>query len=117
MSPSVATDLKTPYEMKFRMPPKIDHLRLFGYKTYVYLVKEQRTSLSKLAERTRVYYLCGYVGDHIYRVFNPIKVSVLKVRDVIFDESKLYEPAENPVEKPSLSPMNAGSSYAEWRKL
>jgi hypothetical protein len=115
-SPSVATDLKTPYEMRFCMPPKIDHLRLFGCKTYVHLVKEQRTSPSKLAERTRVCYLCGYVGDHIYRVFDPIKVSVVKVRDVVFDETKLYELAENSLEEPPSQPATAGPSYAEWRK-
>lgn len=116
-SPTVAIEAtKTPYEMRFQTPPKLDHLRLFGCKTFVHLVKEQRTSPSKLAERARVCYLCGYVGDHIYRVFDPVKVSVFKVRDVVFDETKLYEPVQQAAPIASPQAAGAGPSYAEWRK-
>jgi len=117
-SPTVAIDPKeTPYQMKFKTPPKLDHLKLFGCKTFVHLAKEQRTSPSKLAERTRVCYLVGYVGDHIYRVFDPVKVTVFNVRDVIFDETKLFEPVPQaaPMALPPR-PAGTGSMYTEWRK-
>ena len=49
---------------------------------------------AKNAPRAHIGYLVGYDSTNIYRIWIPSKKTVLSTRDVIFDESRTYDPNE-----------------------
>lgn len=49
---------------------------------------------AKNAPRAHIGYLVGYDSTNIYRIWIPSRNIVLSTRDVIFDESRLYDPNE-----------------------
>jgi hypothetical protein len=72
--------------------PEIDHLKMYECKTYSLLKDADVSSKSsKLKSRAFVNYLIGYNSTNIFRVWNSEKDDVNDYRDVIFDESDLYD--------------------------
>jgi hypothetical protein len=71
---------------------EIEHLKVYECKTYSLLKGADVSSRdSKLKSRAFVDYLVGYNSTNIFRVWNPEKEDVSEYRDVIFDESELYD--------------------------
>jgi hypothetical protein len=71
---------------------EIDHLKMYECKTYSLLKKADVSPRdSKLKSRAFVEYLVDYNSINIFRVWNPEKEDVNEYRDVIFDESELYD--------------------------
>jgi hypothetical protein len=72
--------------------PEIEHLKMYECKAYL-LIKEANASSrdSKLKSRVFVDYLIDYNSINIFEVWNPEKDDVNDYRDVIFDESELYD--------------------------
>ena len=89
---------RTPYECFHSKPggqrkrPDISHLRVFGCKAYVMTPtaqkKEQR--IKRLDPRAWIGYLLGYDSTNVYRVWVPMKNSIVRIRDVIFDEDTTF---------------------------
>jgi hypothetical protein len=71
---------------------EIDHLKVYECKAYS-LLKGADVSLkgSKLKSRAFVSYLIDYNSTNIFRVWNSEKGDVSDYRDVIFDDSELYD--------------------------
>ncbi len=71
---------------------EIDHLKMYECKTYSLLKDADVSSRdSKLKSRAFVDYLVGYNSINIFRVWKSEKEYVNDYRDVIFDESELYD--------------------------
>jgi hypothetical protein len=71
---------------------ELDHLKMYECKTYLLLKDADVSSRdSKLKSRAFVDYLVGYNSTNIFRVWNSEKEDVSEYRDVIFDESELYD--------------------------
>ena len=91
---------KTPYEYlqeKLGIPatrrrPAGVHLRVPGCRAYPRDKDVPRAA--KNAPRAHIGYLVGYDSTNIYRIWVPSRNIVLSTRDVIFDESRLYDPNE-----------------------
>ncbi len=71
---------------------EIEHLKMYECKAYL-LLKEANVSSrdSKLKSRAFVDYLIDYNSTNIFRIWNSEKDDVSDYRDVIFDESELYD--------------------------
>jgi hypothetical protein len=71
---------------------ELDHLKMYECKTYSLLKDADVLSRdSKLKSRAFVDYLIDYNSTNIFRVWNSEKEDVNEYRDVIFDESELYD--------------------------
>ncbi len=71
---------------------ELDHLKVYECKTYLLLKDADASSRdSKLISRAFVDYLVDYNSINIFRVWNSEKKDVSEYRDVIFDESELYD--------------------------
>jgi len=98
--PCKVLDWKTPYEYlqeKLGIPatrrrPAGVHLRVPGCRAYPRDKDVPRAA--KNAPRAHIGYLVGYDSTNIYRIWVPSRNVVLSTRDVIFDESRLYDPNE-----------------------
>ena len=91
---------KTPYEYlqeklgipEARRRPAGVHLRVPGCRAYPRDKDVPRAA--KNAPRAHIGYLVGYDSTNIYRIWVPSRDIVLSTRDVIFDESRKYDPDE-----------------------
>jgi len=98
--PCELLDWKTPYEClqeklgipETRRRPAGVHLRVPGCRAYPRDRDVPRAA--KNAPRAHIGYLVGYDSTNIYRIWVPSRNIVLSTRDVIFDESRLYDPNE-----------------------
>lgn len=91
---SIASGLqKTPYEMWYGKRPDLSHIRLFGCKAMVHVPKERRLKWDK---KSVEHILVGY-SENIkgYRLYNPIKKTLVTSRDVIFMEEELDTEKKN----------------------
>jgi hypothetical protein len=71
---------------------EINHLKMYECKTYSLLkCADVSSKNSKLKSRVFVSYLIDYNSINIFRVWNSEKDDVNDYRDVIFDESELYD--------------------------
>ena len=85
-SPTHRLKGKTPFEVQNRYQPDLSNFRIIGYITWVYILKEKRKKLDK---RSKKYYLVKYKGINQYRLQDPSSRKVIRVRDVVFDETNL----------------------------
>ena len=86
-SPTTANkDSKTPWEVWNSTKPALGHLRALGCAAYHHLPKPGQ---KKLDTRSQKCYLLGYEGSNQYRLWDTIKKTVIRSRDVVFDESNL----------------------------
>lgn len=69
--------------------PYIDHLRVYGCKTFAMTTQVQRKSNRphKLDPRAFVGYLVGYRSTNIFRAWNPLLGKVISTRDEVFPGS------------------------------
>jgi hypothetical protein len=76
----------TPFEAWHGRKPDVSFLRTFGCVGHV---KETRSGLAKLADRSTPMVLLGYeAGSKAYRLYDPCARRVCISRDVVFDEKK-----------------------------
>lgn len=64
------------------------HLRVFGYKAFMYVLKEQRTKLDSKANEC---IFLGYGDDKLsYRLCDPKKRKLIRDRDIMFREDQTF---------------------------
>lgn len=83
-SPSRSTD-KTPYEEWYGNKPDLSHLRVFGCAAYA--LDPHAKSRGKMAPRSHKTNLVGYEAKNQYRLYDPDKDSIIRLRDVVFNEA------------------------------
>ena len=109
---STRTGLKrvTPEESWSGTKPDVANLRVFGCPAYVLIPKEVR--VGKLAHKTRRCVFIGYSTTRkAWRLWNPVKRSVIESRDVIFDER--VQCCGHPVPPVDLSSLECADRPAE----
>lgn len=88
---------------------KPDLSNLYAYGCRAYPLKETiQKDVDKVSRRTspRAYigYLVGYEGSNIYRIWVPTKATVIRTRDVQFNEDEFFNPnVEQPADEPLAS--------------
>ena len=108
-----SVDGKSPFELWFGKKPGLKHLRVIGTMCYVHIPVQKRKKLDKKALKC---VLIGYDNDDNYRVWNRESNSVLRSRDVRFEQEKLFSsvrPAEIPV---TLEPLAEDDETADSDK-
>jgi hypothetical protein len=73
--------------------PQQAHLKVYGCKAFAltteYLKKENRSH--RFNPKAWIGYLVGYDSTNVYGIWNPIKNTVIRARDVIFDEDQVFD--------------------------
>ncbi|KAL3712554.1 hypothetical protein TMatcc_001253 [Talaromyces marneffei ATCC 18224] len=90
-TPTKALNWKTLYEIAYGKKPYVGNLFVFGAKAYV-RIKNKKSQ--KMAARAQIGYLVGYEAHNIWQIWvdHPKGFRVIRARDVIFDETKRYDP-------------------------
>lgn len=92
-SPRYSNNWMTPYEALLRRKPGQEHLKAYGCKVFVMkpdaLRKEGR--LKRLNPKAWIGYLVGYTSSNIYRIWVPVRNTIISARDVIFDEEQIFD--------------------------
>ena len=84
-SPCSAINFKTPYEMKFKKLPTLNHLKVFGCKAYPLILNKKRTKFDPTALANCV--MVGYDDSNgIYWIFDKSNRKLFRSRDVTFNE-------------------------------
>ena len=47
-----------------------------------------------MSPRAQIGFLCGYDSTNIFRIWLPTRAKVIRIRDVKFDNNKLYNPSD-----------------------
>jgi hypothetical protein len=92
VTPTRSINWKTPYECVHGKQPSVAHFSQIGCKAYT--LNKKLKKADKLESRTFVGYLVGYDSSNIFRIWLPKKNQVIRVRDVIFQRSSLYNDHE-----------------------
>ena len=77
---------KSPYELWFNKKPQIKHLRIIGSSCYAHVPKQRRKKMQKKAAKC---ILIGYDNYDGYRLWNKVNNTLVRSRDVIFNEKLL----------------------------
>lgn len=86
---------KTPIELATGQKPNLSNLRMFGCKAYVHKVgADEPEKLQKTEARAHIGYLCGFIGNNIYRVWVPSQKRVITTSYVRFNERQFYRPGD-----------------------
>ena len=86
-SPTTANkDSKTLWEIQNSRKPALGHLKALGCAAYHHLSKPGQKKLDSCSQRC---YLLGFEGSNQYRLWDPVKETVLRSRDVVFNESNI----------------------------
>ncbi|QGA13501.1 hypothetical protein EYB26_001151 [Talaromyces marneffei] len=104
LSPQYGSQWKTPFDVFHTQvalmngisikdqKPQIGHLKVYGCRAYAMttnaLKKENR--LERFNPKAWIGYLVGYSSTNIYKIWNPKTGAIVRVRDVIFDESRVF---------------------------
>ena len=64
----------------------LSYLRVLGYKAYVQILPEKRTTSRKLDTRADIGILVRYKRDYIYRIYIPYSKKVKRSSNVRFNE-------------------------------
>jgi hypothetical protein len=83
---------KTPFEYVTGSKPSFAHLKVYGSKAYV-LNKHIPKSL-KLEPRAHIGYLIGYDSTNIFRIWILSRETVIRTRDITFDQDSFYSPKD-----------------------
>lgn len=85
-TPVASRDYRTPFELWFGYPPKLDHLKVFGCLAYVHIGKERRDG--KFADTAKRGVMLGYQESHRnYRIWLLEEKRVVYSHDVVFNET------------------------------
>jgi transposase InsO family protein len=92
---------KTPYEIIQSVTelakstiPNLGHIKTFGCKAYRKIPSTQILRLEKMAPRAEIGYLVGYDASNIFKIWIPEEHSVVRARDVEFDEDVFFDPTK-----------------------
>uniref|UniRef100_A0A093UNR6 Retrovirus-related Pol polyprotein from transposon TNT 1-94 n=2 Tax=Talaromyces marneffei PM1 TaxID=1077442 RepID=A0A093UNR6_TALMA len=92
---------KTPYELiqsitrlEKSMTLNLGHIKIFGCKAYRKIPSTQIPRLQKMAPRAEIGYLVGYDASNIFKIWIPEERSVIRARDVEFDEDAFFDPTK-----------------------
>ncbi|KAE8548982.1 hypothetical protein EYB25_009365 [Talaromyces marneffei] len=104
LSPRYGSQWKTPFDVFHTQvalmngisikdqKPQISHLKVYSCRAYAMttnaLKKENR--LERFNPKAWIGYLVGYSSTNIYKIWNPKTGAIVRVRDVIFDESRVF---------------------------
>ena len=69
--------------------PSIDHLRQFGCVAFHRIPTKIITEGAKLDPRSVKCCLLGYIGNHMYRLWDPTRQKLIVPRDVVFKEDEV----------------------------
>ena len=96
-SPTKWLNWKTPLEelqqaLNIDNPkPNISHLRVYECWAYLNIPYQTIPCIRKLTPRAHIGYLVGYESSNIFHIWVPAKQQVISLRDVDFDEMRLYD--------------------------
>lgn len=76
---------KTTYEAWYGLKPSVGNFRIYGSLCYRNVPEQHRM---KLDGKVQAMILVGYHSTCAYKLFSPIDINVVIIRDVEFDESK-----------------------------
>lgn len=83
------SSLTTPFELLFGQKPNLSHIRVFGCRCWI---TNRGSNLSKLDARATEAILIGYArGSKGYKLWDPVRRSVIVSRDVRFDEDSSHD--------------------------
>ena len=88
-TPDSSINFSTPYYLKYKEKPNINNIRIFGSLTYY---KEPNSFIKKLDPKASAYYLVGFIGKNIYKLYNPINNKTITTRDYVIIEGYYYKP-------------------------
>jgi len=89
LSPVVALNSEVPNKIWFGNNVKYDHLRVFGCKAFVHVLKDER---SKLDAKSKQCIFIGYDENEFgYRFYDPVKKKLVRSRDVKFMKNRTIE--------------------------
>ena len=81
----------SPHEKYFDFKPSIKHLQPFGYIAYIKIPTSLIPKGNKTAPRSIEGCLLGYIGNSIYRVWNPQTQTVETTSHVKFNPRKFFD--------------------------
>jgi len=88
-TPNSSINFKTPFELKYKETPNISNIKIFGSLTYY---KEPSSLIRKLDSKASPYYLIGFSGSSIYKLYNPSNNRTIRARDCKIIEGYYYKP-------------------------
>lgn len=91
-TPNSSIEFKTPYYLKYKEMPNISNIKVFGSLTYY---KEPSLCTKKLDSKATPYYLIGFIGSNIYKLYNPSSIKTITARDCKIIEGYFYKPNNN----------------------
>ena len=91
-TPVYHNNWKTPFELVTGHKPSLSHLRVYGCKAYP--LKYDIPKLDRLEPRAHIGILVGYDSTNIFRVWIPSLRSIIRTRDVLFNEQELFHPSD-----------------------
>ena len=68
------------------------YIYLFNYRTYFLIYKIKK--FDKISLRAQIGYLYNYDFTNIFRIWLFIQIKVIRIRNVKFDDIKLYHPSD-----------------------
>ena len=111
LSPAVALNSEVPNKIWFGKNVKYDHLRVFGYKSFVHVPKDER---SKLDAKLRQCIFIGYGEDEFaYMFYDPIEKKLVRSCDVKFMEDQTIED----IDKMKKSTPKEDNSVADFEPV
>ena len=84
----------TPHGMWFGIKPSLSHLRVFGCVAHTHIPEEcrKRYGDGKVSHHSVHTYFIGYdKSDTIYKIWHPSSNSIVRARNIIFDETLYYQ--------------------------
>ena len=108
LSPVVALNSEVPNKIWFGKNVKYDHLRVFGYKAFVHVPKDER---SKLDAKSRQCIFISYGENEFgYRFYDPVEKKLVRSHDVKFMEDQTIEDIDK-VEKSTPKEDNGVANF------
>ena len=84
----------SPHEAWFNVRPTISHFRQFGCLAFARIPAKIITPSNKIAPRSLQCCLLGYIGNKIYRLWDPLSKRIIVSRDVIFKENQFLDSSD-----------------------
>ena len=91
-TPNSSIEFKTPYSLKYKKMPNISNIRVFSSLAYY---KEPSLFTKKLDSKATPYYLIGFIGSNICKLYNPSSNKIITTRDCKIIEGYFYRPNNN----------------------
>jgi hypothetical protein len=79
--------------LEFYNKPDPSNLYIYGYRAYPLkesILKDVNRVSRRTSPRIHLGYLVGYDGSNIYRIWVPLKVTIIRIRDVEFNEDEFF---------------------------